>query len=906
MKNVSSDNRFSSQGFAIVSVLLIIVVLTIMVVAFLQSVRIDRLTAGAYLNKAKAESIARSATEIAINDVISTMTSTSGIATLLYTTELYRPDPSSTTLGPITNITRSEQDAGGKWQQYTIPLVSKNQNQGEFETDFTQAMDNLLVDLDDSSLYVDLNRNERIKIKAADDSDADDYRAIWQNLEDRDGNVIGQYAYIMVDEQAKLNPAIHTGQTRENYGETAAEIPISLGDDTLLNASEQTGFQTYFNVFQEVMSPFCIGQAFSTTKRAEERQHLYGFYTAPNQDVIPAPYPDAGLPKYNINTLATDTSLFATATERAENIGSIIDSNLPDFKGRDGGTPSSERIKYVNRIAASIVDYIDSDTSTTTVNGGEIAGKDLFPMVTTISEFFRWTRETGSGSGPYTATIASRVYVQIWNPYTQTLTGTPGIRMLNRPRLSYGTAIVTPFPDYTETLSSSITIRPNEFKVIEFPLQDYDFISPTGPNNSGTARPGWNNTVADASDQTTHPYFEFSWDSVIVDRSRRDPVTPTSITSGLPRNNKRLNLGENHYQTNAIPTYSHNRSVGDPRFTYLTSYDWGSTLSGTSSYGSSTYWNGRNRDTQPYNQNFKSTWSKRDFIRENPVRGNTPGNINNPPSSVSSPYVEAVEAPNAPFYIRNDRMKSLGELGHIFDPAFADDNGNAPSGGTPSSAQVAGGGRTLRIGQPEFSYWDNDEERAIQLIDLFTTSSTPSGGSYPEFVGRININTAPKEVLDALFHQIQITSDQGAINPSSPPVPDLSRTQSYNSKLLTLSEIIIEMRERGSPFRKLSDLRRLLPYFATANAYSPPLGAGSGTTAPEVMDRAREEFFAKFINLVTLRSNNYRIYVIARSLSPAGTVLATAHGETIVELYPATDGSGALTINPVIAYERYQ
>lgn len=58
-----------SSGFAIISVLLILTILTIMVVAFLQSMRIDRLTARAYLNKAAAESAARAGVADAINRV---------------------------------------------------------------------------------------------------------------------------------------------------------------------------------------------------------------------------------------------------------------------------------------------------------------------------------------------------------------------------------------------------------------------------------------------------------------------------------------------------------------------------------------------------------------------------------------------------------------------------------------------------------------------------------------------------------------------------------------------------------------------------------------------------------------------------------------------------------------------
>jgi len=62
-----------SSGFAIVSVLLVLAVLTIMVVAFMQSMRIDRLTARAYLNKASAEAVARAGVSEAIERVRQTV-----------------------------------------------------------------------------------------------------------------------------------------------------------------------------------------------------------------------------------------------------------------------------------------------------------------------------------------------------------------------------------------------------------------------------------------------------------------------------------------------------------------------------------------------------------------------------------------------------------------------------------------------------------------------------------------------------------------------------------------------------------------------------------------------------------------------------------------------------------------
>jgi four helix bundle protein len=82
--------RRSAAGAAIISVLLVLTVLTIMVVAFLQSMRIDRLTARAYLNKTKAEMIAQSGSEAAMNRVKSILIPPSPTPPNLYHATGYR------------------------------------------------------------------------------------------------------------------------------------------------------------------------------------------------------------------------------------------------------------------------------------------------------------------------------------------------------------------------------------------------------------------------------------------------------------------------------------------------------------------------------------------------------------------------------------------------------------------------------------------------------------------------------------------------------------------------------------------------------------------------------------------------------------------------------------------------
>ncbi|NJK91604.1 MAG: hypothetical protein HC904_07140 [Blastochloris sp.] len=296
----------------------------------------------------------------------------------------------------------------------------------------------------------------------------------------------------------------------------------------------------------------------------------------------------------------------------------------------------------------------------------------------------------------------------------------------------------------------------------------------------------------------------------------------------MTRNAKSLTYNALHYQVASLPTFSHLRTVGDPRFTYLSNYDWGSTISGDSTYGSSTYWKGRNRDAEPYNQNFVNTWAARDYVRANPVLGATPGGITSPPDSTSSPYIETIEAKNAPLYIRNSTMLSIAELGNIFDPIQSDNTGAAPSGGSPSSIFVAGGGRSLRIGQPEFTYLNTTGRRAMELLDLFTVNPALAASDFPKYFGRININTAGPEVLQALFYNIEIKSDEG-FHQNDPA--KISKLTEAKAKLL--ADAIIKNRQDNGYYTKLSDLYRLFtmteaassaPAWNRAETYQPNWG----------------------------------------------------------------------------------
>jgi len=339
--------------------------------------------------------------------------------------------------------------------------------------------------------------------------------------------------------------------------------------------------------------------------------------------------------------------------------------------------------------------------------------------------------------------------------------------------------------------------------------------------------------------------------------------------------------------------------VGDPRENYLSNYLWKS-YSSEKSYLENTRWKGVMGDASSERIfNPTTSWQRRDFVPVNPVQGTHPSELSMTPDQVASPYREEVDAIMAPCVLRNAPMNSLVELGHIYDPAQADDTGAAPRAGSSdgkSSIYASGGGRTLRIGQPEFSYpnnnWDTPGKRAVELLDLFTVADTNNSGvsvtknnnvctprdsvSTIWRLGLINVNTASHAVLAALFYDISPASDQ----------------RFTNSCISAASaEQLATFIEKHRPYEKLSDLRIITPLLANASTYTPPLATNvvcEGLPLAAVFDRAREEGFGKMISLCTVQSRSFRIFVLGQSLNALGKPSGEALLETTIALLPKT------------------
>jgi hypothetical protein len=832
-----------------------------MAVGFLSSIRTERLTSKSYVGVVLAQQVAEAALLVAqerLNKAV--LNHDDYIVAYNY--------PADQDYGPLLQII-----PGGN----VTPTILASTSAGDPQVERT------------TSASVDLNTQAGI-IEKYNASLSKYYRVPWEELKHPTSNlVLGRYAYILVDEQARLNPRFHFGDSRTtlpgNWTSSVAEIPLRTENPLLMTEGEIAELKKFPSL---LLTPFSLGQVFASQERAKASKHLFSTHTATNEEIIPQGYPDAGKSKYNVNELATNTNYGATATERAENIATIIERNLPTFKDRDVSlssvTNSADKLRYLNRLAASIVDYIDTDTDSTLVNNGEPAGRDLFPLVTAIAENYQRTSFSSLST-----TFRRQLFVQLWNPYTELITGDVQLNLRNLQYLFFPPALEEPFDDYKPG-NVNVMVRPNEMVVVEFPEITQTFSRPAfSPTNPNVAQTG--GAIQATVDETT-PYFELLWNGKLVDMSRRKPVGPDPAEGGLTRNSKFYNDGLNNWRCSFIPTQFNTtipwRFVGDPRATYLSNYEWSEV---TSSYPTISRWKGRQVESSPRYQNFELRWRNRDYVRANPVEGLAPGNVTKKPSEVTSPYdaFANLEKINAPFYLRNNKMISIGELGNIFDPAQVDDVGKAPTGATSNSPYISGGGRTLRIGQPEFSYWDTEGKRASQLLDLFTVAPLSKEVIvYPQIKGLINVNTAPLEIFEALVYGLAPRSDES-----------YTTGKITYTNATTLSNKIIDI--RGSKyFKNLNEFITKKPdpittpdasqttiqqEFVNEKNYTPELPYDDDiSNRIKLMDRAREEPFARMINALTTQSRAFRIYIVAQGLSSQGKPNGTFRVEATVEL----------------------
>jgi hypothetical protein len=285
------------------------------------------------------------------------------------------------------------------------------------------------------------------------------------------------------------------------------------------------------------------------------------------------------------------------------------------------------------------------------------------------------------------------------------------------------------------------------------------------------------------------------------------------------------------------------------------------------------------------------------------------------------PQVTNSDEGDAPTYISNrGRFYSATELGRIYDPIMyvpkydnADDTAKILIGEMPSaeaswpSVEVGsvpsiyyGGGNTLRIGRPEHPLFDQPKthlpqlmpnDHAARLLDLFhagksrAESKIDREGPVVRIEGHININTATRDAIRAMVGGVLLAD------------PKLSKRISDVHSLLTMAapvsplEVSVPTKEmpgdvvadaiiRGRPYTSPSEIACALDDQGRAVFGNRELLPDAKKV--QMSDAAAEEAFARVYEASTVRSRNFRVWVIGQSFSP--TAVTNPKPEVVAEV----------------------
>lgn len=262
---------------------------------------------------------------------------------------------------------------------------------------------------------------------------------------------------------------------------------------------------------------------------------------------------------------------------------------------------------------------------------------------------------------------------------------------------------------------------------------------------------------------------------------------------------------------------------------------------------------------------------------------------------------------NAPLFVRNAAMQSIGELGHITDPARA-------PGSSGNVARARGGGRTLRIGQSELSetnspwrlaWYDGSQTNASRtwtswrLTDIFTTMSSTNA----RVRGLINPNGALRDDGAALRAALFGLAFQ--------PAPDGSPNIAGRSASVSnvVSNVVGRLKEGDkaglgvgtlNPFWERGEISELEILNSTSGTLA------SGAVMSNAFDRGREELVRRSIEMITTRGSVFTAYVIGQAVqvTPTGTnVLSETRLRSTFEIGPQFEFAADDAFDPASAAE---
>lgn len=290
-------------------------------------------------------------------------------------------------------------------------------------------------------------------------------------------------------------------------------------------------------------------------------------------------------------------------------------------------------------------------------------------------------------------------------------------------------------------------------------------------------------------------------------------------------------------------------------------------------------------------------------------------------------------AAKSPMIIANKPMRTVGELGNIFDPIRS---GEAT---LQYTKQRRAGGRTLTIGQPDAA-WDGyrgstltEPELAYQisrsrgwtawrLADVFTVRDEDEmkDEAKTEVAGLYNPNGLLRDggyVLRSLLEGIEFdpaeksdtalqgrtlrtedTTDLLATDKREALKPTQAGSGGKALANYLAQRLTRQIPKKFSPLWEPGELSQLEFFNPSSNSF-----IQAGVTNSAINDRGREEVFRRLVDLVTPKGNTFSIFVVGQALNRQGKPTATKARRVTVRLRPVFIEPSDDTFDPDVPAE---
>ena len=646
----------------------------------------------------------------------------------------------------------------------------------------------------------------------------------------------------------------------------------------------------------------------------------------------------AGRPRMNLNAL-----LAMKPDAAVDEMAAFVRAALPDFDTRKGGFPED----YLKTLAANAIDYADAD-SNPTLKSGEYRGLDACPLLSEIALQVNYAGISNQQDRKIMS-FRFKLFAELCNPTSQRASGDArlsyevalpmdgigagvGGEPFDSPALLSDPAIATHDLALIDggywTRLVRVELEPNQYRCYLFADITYridvgassEFIPDETPFSLNEARAEsglslmWNGEVLERADGILR--------QAGLIYSKKNGVITGGFKTGTPKTLTKAALPGHVYDD--YPSMYYN--MGDPRMTH---YLRAAPLD-ENAYPENISPNRRNIRLEIYNDDVaaKPKVYARMLPSEWPDGGHnaavgswSPGS--NDKTEMTDAKFDFPYDPQmgmaAPQAVSNrGRIYSATELGRVFDPVM-----HAPA--FPSSVETAelrnkgkmpssrsswpdvrgnqaspfyGGGNSLRIGRlehPDFDLIAMPGLHAARLLDLFhvgrSRSENPAEreGPVTRIAGHVNLNTASRDALRAMAAGalamdplLARRSDGDHLGAPSmaPPVSPLSLSApTAANEADRIADAIVHSR----PYLSTADLARAkgadgVAAFGNRAMYP-------DDAAIEWNDAAAEEIFARVYEGSTVRSRNFRVWIVAQALAPGAAAEVLAEVRTVHTLF---------------------